>query len=164
MIDIALAFEQLARCTLECNGCHTALAAAAAAVWIVLPAAQLHTRFEKPLGEFLRLQCRALFSLGITADNCKHQVPQECPQNPDECGSWLLQKLEAGKNNCGVPAMSRANVDITQLGKVWNSLLLETAKLVLIYAIRACVGGHIQNIACNACFRLSCICVLSGTG
>lgn len=101
MIEVARGCAQLARCSLQCSGYHTALAAAAAAVWIAMPAAELHARFQKPLAVFVRLVVKCLFALGFTAD--------------EEVGErWPLRRLVDGMHSSRVPCITSMHVPTDQ--------------------------------------------------
>lgn len=118
LLDVARGCAQLARCSLQCSGYHTALSAAAAALWIMLPAAELHSRFEKPLAVFVRLLFKSLFTLGFTADE---KTPSESQGRPsstssrDTSGRWPLQLLLEGMSSSNVPCVANMNVPTGQL-------------------------------------------------
>ena len=113
MLDVARGCAQLARCSLQCCGYHTALAAAAATVWIMLPAAELQSRFEKPLAVFVRLLFKSLFALGFTSDASGPPRTNSCPGS-GSC-QWSLQRLEEGMSASSVPCIASMRVPTGQL-------------------------------------------------
>jgi hypothetical protein len=108
MLDVSRSCAQLARCSLRCSGFHTALCAAAAAVWIMLPAAQLHARFEKPLGVFVRLVFNSLSALGFTTD---------APSIASPCSSerWSLKPLLESMRKSTVSCVASIGVPTDEL-------------------------------------------------
>jgi hypothetical protein len=116
MLDVARSCAQLSRCSLRYSGYHTGLSAAAAAVWIVLPAAQLHARFEKPLGVFVRLLFHSLFALGFTADG------ESASTSPSTCDRWSLDLLVTSMRNSVAPCFANIRVSTGDLASRVRSL------------------------------------------
>lgn len=88
------------RCSLRCSGYHTALSAAAAAMWIVLPASQMNSgTFAKPLRVFVRLLLRSLAALGLTSDHQIQDSPLTSHTGPCTNDGMLNKLLEGVSRN-----------------------------------------------------------------